>query len=415
MSSVSSDADARGHVSGGVRSPTSDVDTTSAAVNARNREKATDSSNKVMQDVATSTADIDRARDHSRSSQRGVMETKDQSEGRGLNVDQAIRPACPPGREEKGNGGALPEGPFVAVKENIELRKRAERAERMLEKTRQRLQRALEGHGAAAAAASGQASVDTAVNRAEEYNGGVGHEGERVSTPTLQRGRNYSRRRRSAHRSVPAAMGTKARISSRNAKNNRSRDVREDSSSSDSCGGQRRYSSDDNGEGSLRRQTQSVQDLEPTEHVRHESRRSRRRHSIAPESRSTSDAAKVHTGEDFGKGKEDVDSHPRERKERLGRVELSASDLRRMREVIARLKITTALLHAERARRAHAHVGDEEGKTEALAQENAILRRKLYGLMKLEELEGRAMEKKLLPLTGGGMAGGDFFPRETLE
>lgn len=401
MSVVSSDADADGHVSRGVRSPTSNVDTASTAVNARNREKG-------MKDVATSTADIDHARDCSPSVQRGVEEMKDERECRGLNVDRAMPPACPPSLE-KGNGLALPESPYVDVKENIELRKRAERAERELEKTRQRLQRTLEG------GAAGQASVDTAFNRAEKCNGGVGHEDETESTPSLQRGRNYSRRRRSAHRSVPAAMGTKARISSRNAKNNRSRDVPEDSSSSDSIEGQRRYSSDDNREGSLGRQAQSVQDYKSTKHDKKKSRRSRRRHSIAPESRSTGGGAKVDARENLVKGKEDVDSHRRERKERRGRVELRASDLRRMREVIARLKITTALLHAERAKRAHAHVGDEEGNSDALAQENAILRRKLYGLMKLEELEGRAMEKNLLPLTGGELSGGDFFPREALK
>lgn len=397
---VSNDADDDGHVSRGVRSRTSNVDTASAAVNARNLEKG-------MRDIATSTADIDHARDCSPSVQRSVEETKEGNEYRGLNVDRAMPPVCPPSLE-KGNGVALPEGPYVAMKENIELRKRAERAEQELEETRQRLQRTLEG------GAAGQANVDTAVNRAEECNGGVGHD-ETLSSPSLQRGRNYSRRRRSAHRSVPAAMGTKARISSRNAKNKRCRNVPEDSSSSDSIERQRRYSSDDNREGSLGRQAQSVQDYKSNEHDRHKSRRSRRRHSIAPESRSTGGGAKVDTREDPGKGKEEVDSHPRGRKERRGRVELRASDLRRMREVIARLKITTALLHAERAKRAHAHVGDEEGNSEALVQENAILRRKLYGLMRLEELEGRAMEKNLLPLTAGELSSGDLFPREALK
>lgn len=115
-------------------------------------------------------------------------------------------------------------------------------------------------------------------------------------------------------------------------------------------------------------------------------------------------------------------------------VELRASDLARMREVVARLRIATFQLEAERAGRLDSTlpVTAEEGapacppsvvaagargvageaEADALVRENATLRRKLCGLVALEELEGRAVQKGLLPLTGGGEPGAEFFPRD---
>lgn len=60
-----------------------------------------------------------------------------------------------------------------------------------------------------------------------------------------------------------------------------------------------------------------------------------------------------------------------------------------------------------------------EAEAAALIRENTSLRRKLNGLVALEELEGRAVRRGLLPLTGGGgiLPEGDLFssPRPVSE
>lgn len=163
-----------------------------------------------------------------------------------------------------------------------------------------------------------------------------------------------------------------------------------------------------------------------------------------------------------------------EQRPRQEKQELRASDLARMREVVARLRFATRELEAERADRVGAQVAlarvttaaggaeeeaveetdplftrrpvgdastaaavlqderacsqrpargmapgvgrgggiavvESEDEAAALLRENASLRRRLFGLAAVEELETRAVREGLLPLTGGGAPGADLF------
>lgn len=346
-----------------------------------------------------------------------------------------------------------------------ELRDRAERAERMLETTRGRLCRALE-HGASNAAAAAANEVNAATPTADyhveddgdDYGDGSDDSGdvasdwryredESVSTSWGGSRRRY--RGRSAERLATIAAATAAEPNYRRSSSvdgsgveKRNSPTRNYASSSDIWDGQGHCHTDDAGERRRRPAREQT-----GQRVRKEHRRRRHhpssRHTSSSEAR-PEDRGQAGKREGSGGDRKDGGGEPKRRRSKR-RQQLRASDLTRMREVIARLRITTAELEAERAHRLDAtaagamergaHVpsdnavyasdddslmarqagGEGAGPSEegaeaaALQRENANLRRKLFGLMALEELEGRAVEKGLLPLTGGGVSGGDFF------
>lgn len=365
----------------------------------------------------------------------------------------------------------------LASQKYAELRDRAERAERMLETTRARLCRALEdgaSNAAAAAAATTTAAAAAAANEVnaatttadyhvegdgDDYGDGSDDSGEHVASDwryredeSVSTSRRESRRRyrgRSAERLAPIAAATAAKPNYRRSSSvdgsgveKRNSPTRNYASSSDIWDGQGHYHTDDAGERRRRPAREQT-----GQRVRKEHRR--RRHHPSSRRTSSSEARPEDRGqagkrEGSGGDRKDGGGEPKRRRSKR-RQQLRASDLTRMREVIARLRITTAELEAERAHRLGAtaagamergaHVpsdnavyasdddssmarqagGEGAGPSEegaeavALQRENANLRRKLFGLMALEELEGRAVEKGLLPLTGGGVTGGDFF------
>lgn len=353
----------------------------------------------------------------------------------------------------------------LASKEYAKLRDRAERAERMLEITRGRLCRARDDGASSAAAAAAATTTAAAADHVEDdgddYGDGSDDSGKYVAPDTrhredepvltCRRGSRRRHRERSAERVAPITAATAAKpIFRRSSSVDGSGFEKHDSptrnfgsaSSSDIWDGQGHYHTDDAGEPRRRPARGQIGQRGRKEHRR------RRRHSSSrctsssearPEERGQGGEREGSDGE-----RKDGGGEPKRRRSKR-RQQLRASDLTRMREVIARLRITTAELEAERAHRldapsagvmergAHSpsvnavyaggddssmsrQVGgegrgpSEEGvEAAALQRENANLRRKLFGLMALEELEGRAVEKGLLPLTGGGVSGGDFF------
>ena len=352
----------------------------------------------------------------------------------------------------------------LASKEYAKLRDRAERAERMLETTRGRLCRALEdGASNAAAAAAATTTAATAADHVEDdgddYGDNSDDSGKYVASDsryredesvlTSRRGSRRRHRERSAERLASIAAATAAKPIFRRSNSvdgsgveKHDSPTRKFASSSDIWDGQGHYHTDDAGERLRRPAREQI-----GQRVRKEHRR-RRRHSSS-RCTSSSEARPEKRGqggkrEGIGLERKAGGGEPKRRRSKR-RQQLRASDLTRMREVIARLRITTAELEAERAHRLdvpsagvmerEAHFpsvnavyasgddsilarqagGDgggpsEEGAEAAVLQrENANLRRKLFGLMALEELEGRAVEKGLLPLTGGGVSGADFF------
>lgn len=365
----------------------------------------------------------------------------------------------------------------LASKEYAELRDRAERAERMLETTRGRLCRALED-GASNAAAAAAATTTAAAAAANEVNATAAAAADHVeddggdygddsgdsdidvasdrryredgSVSTSRRGLRRRYRGRSTERVAPTTAATAVKTAYGRSSSvdgsgveKRNSPTRNYASSSDIWDGQGHYHTDDGGERRRRRPAR-----EQTGQRGKEEHQRRRRHSSS-RCTSSSEARPEERGRGGKRGgsggkRKDGGGEPKRRRSKR-RQQLRAGDLARMREVIARLRITTAELEAERAHRLDSpavgvvergaqqlpsddavyasggadssvarQAGAEEGggpSAEAveLQQENASLRRKLFGLMALEELEGRAVEKGLLPLTGGGVSGGDFF------
>lgn len=403
------------------------------------------------------------------------------------------------------------------VEGNAKLRKRADRAERMLEATRERLNRALEdgvSNAAAGATAATAASASVPAVAADSVSGdsaeGKGdacanrHDEEERSSVFI------GRRRPPLSGESESSNGTTDRsrqhyhrrsTSTRRRKNRNKKDetipflqtggrqpyLDTDSSSHAvsalSLGGY--YSSD----GVDRR----GRDLRSTRPLGLSSRGERgddfdarqpRTASAAPGNRRT--RSQRYSDEDDRAGADERGAGSSDRRRRRGRTELRASDLARMREVVAQLRIATAQLEAERCRRPASapeqyrvvrersgyrerghgqkwerhlpplpgaskercrtispprglHDGGRgsalptessaagkdgvcggraaaEAEAAALIRENASLRKKLNGLVALEKLEGRAVRRGLLPLSGGGgvVPEGDFFSSHSL-
>lgn len=404
------------------------------------------------------------------------------------------------------------------VEENAKLRKRADRAERMLEATRERLSRALEdgaSNAAAGATAVTAASASVAAVAADSV-GGDSAEGkgdacasrdgrERRSSTFSNRRRiplsgeleggdgpmgrsrqHYHRRSRStATRRRKNRNGddeTMQSVQSGRRQPNSDTDSSSQLVSASSLGGY--FSSDgvERGEWNLRSKRPLRLSSRGERGDDFDARRSRTA-SAAPDHRRTQ--PQRFSSEDDRAGADGRGAGPSDRRRGRGRTELRASDLARMREVVAQLRIATAQLEAERCRRpasapeqyrivgkGSGYRGREEGqewerhlpplagagtercrttsprgvhcggrgsavRTEssvagtdgvcggraaaeaeaaALMRENASLRKKLNGLVALEKLEGRAVRRGLLPLSGGGgiLPEGDLFPSHSL-
>lgn len=393
-----------------------------------------------------------------------------------------------------------------AAAEDEMLRKRAERAERMLEVTRERLYRALKDGAANAAAATAAAAVTEANPTVDGKGGGRGGDGGRLAAASKESsdeeakgsgdgGRRIRRRRgrgsageglaspTTIRRSTPTSRGRSSSSGeteeveerARQEDLRRSRRVVEEPWSSSGLSWRDRdqghenkkyYSSDGATATTSAEQRRRGRQLGEAagsegrraeqEHRGHHGQR-RRRHSsmsarrAAPASRDDDGRFDEHAtrrggegggggGGDCSGGEEEMRGSNAKKRLRPGRrrgrvVELRASDLARMREVVARLRIATFQLEAERAGRLDGAVpvSTEEGgrgrgrvppapvvapgargvageaEADALVRENTSLRRKLCGLVALEELEGRAVQKGLLPLTGGGEPGEEYF------
>lgn len=368
------------------------------------------------------------------------------------------------------------------------LRKRAERAERLLEVTRERLRRALEDGAANAAAAVTEANLTTDGEGAG--GGGGGGKDGRFAAAWMENGGEEAKRsddgvrrvrRRRGRGAAPEGSASPLTLRStptsrgRSSSSGETEEVEERTRQEDVRGGRRAeepwssgfswrdrghkkkyYSSDGATAASAeqRRRRRQLGGATDPEERRGERRgnhsQRRRRHSsmsvrrAAPVLHEDDDGGFDEPGTRRGRGSGDGEDEMRgsntTRSLRPGRrrrrrvVELRASDLARMREVVARLRIATFQLEAERAGRLDSTlpVTVEEGarafppsavaegargvageaEADALVRENASLRRKLRGLVALEELEGRAIKKGLLPLTGGGEPGAEFFPRD---
>lgn len=396
------------------------------------------------------------------------------------------------------HGDSFPTVTSDVVEENLELRRRAERAERVLGATRERLCRALEDGAinAAAAAAAAAATVADQVDGSSSdgdhsvndvaIGAGLRYEEETVPFAHYEtRGHPRHVRGRSAQRFPPpsAALSTtdvfrktaprsksSTGVGRRMMRGRASMPVPPPRKSASSC--------------DLREGCLSDGDVGDRRQRRRRHRR-RSHEMLKPPSEqigtdTSSDVVNVaHELQSYdrdGGGNDSLEEERREecretRKVRSQRKhqqqprqkhQLRASDLTRMREVVSRLRIATAQLEAERADRAGRvdAVGDrrdsevqvnhdgrmpllplgvaagggvsrapaavdalagvhkrgavdaerrESVSAAALLKENATLRRRLCGLMALEELEGKAVQRGLLPLTGGGISGGDFF------
>lgn len=362
----------------------------------------------------------------------------------------------------------------LATEKNVELLERAERAEQMLEITRERLCRALEdGAANAASTAASAATADadsTTVNRhfvGDAIKGSTNGDGngtrfaaeerynENVISPFSGEWRGGHGRSRGRSTERPFRTTASTRSSKTNPR--RSRSVlgkreeeraplppRHYASSLDLVEGFSCCSSDDSRDPRQWQAPKSVGASSEKEFLR------KRRH--PSRSTSTPSSSRILRGKDIkrkgaghGGSADEYDStiNTAERKNQPPgrRAQLRSSDLVRMREVVARLRAVTAQLEEERAKSSgvpgrvteegqsrlpHAVVygsnrrppiapyirkEGESGEREAAAllQENANLRRKLRGLVALEELEGRAVSRGLSPLTGEGEPGADFF------
>ncbi|CAM9929028.1 unnamed protein product [Ectocarpus fasciculatus] len=362
-----------------------------------------------------------------------------------------------------------------AAEANVELRERAERAERMLATTRTRLCRALEdgggGGGATATTSdqslnsgSGVSSISGSSASSSSSSGGNGcsvlgarkrgdDSGWRGGGRPRGRGRTEEARRE-------AAPGWRQRTSPS------PRSI-VPASSSDTWEGESHYHSDETGE---RRRRVRGAEAQPPEVAgrQQDDRRQRRRRRRSLSAAGASGRVKRHgtQEEEGGVGSGTGRSRVR-RKEQQQQQQLRASDVARMRQVVERLRVATYELEAERAGRAEtpARAGEEteaslprpaqcsggvvherggtqqalptmspnvagrgggtpaagaavaaaverEQEAAALVRENANLRRRLFGLVMLEELEGRAVREGLLPLTGGGGVAEDMFPSD---
>ncbi|CAN0197175.1 unnamed protein product [Ectocarpus sp. 4 AP-2014] len=363
-----------------------------------------------------------------------------------------------------------------AAETNVELRERAERAERMLATTRTRLCRALEeGGGGATAATSDQslsngssfgsasgssASSSKASSKASSSSGG----NDCSVLGARKRGNDYGwrgggrprGRGRTEEAKREGAPGWRQRTSPPPTSN-------APASSSDTLEGESHYHSDDTGDRWQRVRDEAAQPPEVAGRQQDDrQRRRRRRRSLS--AAGTTSRVKWHGtqeeeggGVGFGTRRSRVRRQPQQQ-------QLRASDVVRMRQVVERLRVATYELEAERAGRADipARVGEgaeaslpppatrnsgavhERGGTQqppptmspnvagrgggipvaaavaaereqeaaALVRENANLRRRLFGLVMLEELEGRAVREGLLPLTGGGGVAEDMFPSD---
>lgn len=222
-------------------------------------------------------------------------------------------------------------------------------------------------------------------------------------------------------------------------------------------------------------------DAAPTaaEGGRQQRRHRRRRHSSSALKRHGTPEESTGQGRDGrGMAREKQQQRPQqELQQELQEQELRASDLARMRQVVARLRVATRELEAERAGRADdaqeaqaraaaggvaeetavaarkeaalltrpacsstaaalqdkrcfrqrparvtapgmgqdggggvaVAVAENEEEAAVLLRENASLRRRLFGLAAVEQLETRAAREGLLPLTGGRDPGGEMF------
>lgn len=394
------------------------------------------------------------------------------------------------------------------AQENASLRKRADKAERLLEATRDRLSSALEDGAlsaatttaAAVAAAVAAASGNAAAAAATEYDDSSNHHSNTrkargrsieevtpaVLHPDAGMGRRHLNRRRSA--TTTARYGMRRRDGDGVISDQHGRSLSCGTESSDlrcHVGG---YHSSDGG---VERQRTRRSELGADSRVRkYEGSRGRRR---------PSSATGVKTSRQR-QGRSDADGQAGggrqiERQER-GQAELRASELARMREDVGKLRTATGQLEAKRARRSSRPMAQAQGgggvqrggrghlfqpggvvgvdmagavaageggfrgglrvssaqrapegrswsdqnvydygggrvsatvgggsmvcdgraaaeaEAAVLMRANASLRKKLNGLVALEELEGRAIRRGLLPLTGqeGLLPGGDFFP-----
>eukprot|EP00903_Cladosiphon_okamuranus_P014984 g13868.t1 len=425
-----------------------------------------------------------------------------------------------------------------AAEENVRLRERAERAERMLETTRGRLSRALEDGGAGAAAAETDAALKHAASDASHgsfnsnsSSGGAGGgsssissvlgarkpdegSGERAERP---RGRGKSPKRGSRKHAANAGAGawrettrrrsssssnsggdgdgdTGSRSDKRRAPGRPTSTLPLGLSSSDTYTweGECNYHSDETGERRWRWHREWTLDTgaAATEgEGGRRRRRQRRRSSSAFKRHGTLEDTVREGGRGGGRrhgrgwqGRDDdvgdVTNQESQQQPRREQQELRASDIARMRKVVARLRFATRELEAERARRrmdaqaaparvvtvgleqeeeeetagmreallsrrpasvatpavlreecgcsqrptrvmtpagighdggVAAAVVESEKEAAVLLRENASLRRRLFGLAAVEELETRAVREGLLPLTGGGAPGGDLF------
>lgn len=369
-----------------------------------------------------------------------------------------------------------------ATEGNAGLRKRADTAERMLEATKERLCRSLEGGAAHSAAAVAPAATvaapagarGAARDRGTSRGGAIPR---RLSNEALSGSKSESKDNDRRHRTRTAVYVAAASTSlSRESTNTTS----DDAHSAEFLVG---YYSSDAGERRVqqrgrRRRPGVIGTEEDCSQPKELQRPRQRRTSSSVSAPRLKRLQHTHDYDDDDDGDGDVwgrRGDPRRRGVRRQRTQLRPNDLARMREVVARLRVATLELEAERVRRfvpgmqggdrtggqlpctsnpvATATVGfnnlggatypgvggrwvggdagaapkrdggrvvsgedlcerraTAEAEASSLLRENASLRKKLRGLVALEELEGRAVRSGLLPLTGGGIGGGDLFP-----
>lgn len=233
-------------------------------------------------------------------------------------------------------------------------------------------------------------------------------------------------------------------------------------SSSDTWEGESHYHSDETGE---RRRRVRDAEAQPPEVAgrQQDDRRQRRRRRRSLSAAGAAGRVKRHGTQEEEGGVGSGTGRSRVRRKEQQQQQLRASDVARMRQVVERLRVATHELEAERAGRAETpdRAGEEteaslprpaqrsggvvherggtqqplptmppnvasrgggtpaaaaaverEQEAAALVRENANLRRRLFGLVMLEELEGRAVREGLLPLTGGGGVADDMFPSD---
>ncbi|CAM9306981.1 unnamed protein product, partial [Sphacelaria rigidula] len=376
------------------------------------------------------------------------------------------------------------------VEGNAKLRKRADRAERMLEATRERLNRALEdgvSNAAAGATAATAASASVPAVAADSVSGGSAEgKGDACANRHDEEERSsvfIGRRRPPLSGESESSNGTTDRSRqhyhrrSTSTRRRKNRNKKDETIPFLQTGGRQPYSDTDSSSHAVSALSlggyyssdgvdRRGRDLRSTRPLGLSSRGERgddfdarqpRTASAAPGNRRT--RSQRYSDEDDRAGADERGAGSSDRRRRRGRTELRASDLARMREVVAQLRIATAQLEAERCRRPASapeqghgqewerhlpplagaskercrtispprglHDGGRgsalptessaagtdgvcggraaaEAEAAALIRENASLRKKLNGLVALEKLEGRAVRRGLLPLSGGG-------------